>query len=352
MKISPRYILPNLFTAASIFMGILAIFMAHRGLLYHDSKSFITACWYILFSTILDGLDGRVARITNTASKFGVEFDSLADIVAFGVAPAILLYFYVGHEYGRYGVVISGLFVVFGAIRLARFNITTNVETHSFIGLPIPSAAAILCLWILVVEYHKFDVFGILSLLHAHSYIFLILAFIISLLMVSNIRYPSFKKIEWNLKYFILLLIVLAFVVLQPSLSLCIILSVYIIYGILRWIFIVLFKILFKRKLDSHVITDNQNTISQNLILMNTTKKSMSQHEVIESGDSNKYSYQDSKDHFSTPPSLDDAKYSHVIPSNMNNDDFSQHDSMQVQSLENNKTSLITSQKNTNIKDI
>ena len=112
MKISPRYILPNLFTAGSIFLGVMAIFMAHKGLVQADSKAFTTACWYILFSMVLDGLDGRVARLTNTASKFGVEFDSLADIVAFGVAPAVLLYFYVGHDYGRYGVAISGLFVV------------------------------------------------------------------------------------------------------------------------------------------------------------------------------------------------------------------------------------------------
>ncbi|RDU65395.1 CDP-diacylglycerol--serine O-phosphatidyltransferase [Helicobacter didelphidarum] len=251
MKISPRYVLPNLFTAASIFMGILAIFMAYKGLVYDDSKSFTTACWYILFSMVLDGLDGRVARLTNTASKFGVEFDSLADIVAFGVAPAVVLYFYVGHDYGRYGMAISGLFVVLGAIRLARFNITTSVE-NSFIGLPIPSAAAIICLWILVVEYHKLDIFGISNFITEHSYVFLILAFVTSILMVSNIRYPSFKKVKWNLKYFILLLMLLTCVIVQPSLTLCILFSLYILYGILRWFFVVTFKIIFRKKFDTH----------------------------------------------------------------------------------------------------
>lgn len=247
MKISPRYVLPNLFTAGSIFLGIMAIFMAHKGLVQADSKAFTTACWYILFSMVLDGLDGRVARLTNTASRFGVEFDSLADIVAFGVAPAVLLYFYVGYDYGRYGVAISGLFVVLGAIRLARFNITTNVETNSFIGLPIPSAAAILCLWIIVVEQHKVSFFGWIEFLRTHTYVFLVFAFFIAILMVSNIRYPSFKKVQWNLKYFVVLLIALAFVVAQPSLALCIFLSIYIFYGVLRWIFIVLFRIVMRK---------------------------------------------------------------------------------------------------------
>lgn len=248
MKISPRYILPNLFTAGSIFLGVMAIFMAHKGLIQSDSAAFTTSCWYILFSMVLDGLDGRVARLTNTASKFGVEFDSLADIVAFGVAPAVLLYFYVGHDYGRYGVAISGLFVVLGAIRLARFNITTNVETNSFIGLPIPSAAAIICLWIIVVEHKNVSFFGWIDFLRANTYVFLIFAFFIAILMVSNIRYPSFKKMQWNLKYFIVLLIVLAFVVARPSLTLCVLLSAYIIYGVMRWIFIILFRIIMRKK--------------------------------------------------------------------------------------------------------
>ncbi|RDU73708.1 CDP-diacylglycerol--serine O-phosphatidyltransferase [Helicobacter aurati] len=248
MKLNPLYILPNLFTAASIFMGIMAIFMAHKALIADNPKHFIFACWCILFSMILDGLDGRVARLTNTASKFGVEFDSLADVVAFGVAPAVLLYFYVGHEYGRYGIAISGLFVVLGAVRLARFNITTNVETNSFVGLPIPSAAAIICLWILVTEYNEFAVFGLFTFLRTHSYLFLVLAFCIALLMVSNIRYPSFKKFKWNLKYFIVILILLALVIAQTSLTLCAVFSLYMLYGVLRWLFIIVFKILFRKK--------------------------------------------------------------------------------------------------------
>ena len=197
MKISPRYILPNLFTAGSIFLGVMAIFMAHKGLVQADFKAFTTACWYILFSMVLDGLDGRVARLTNTASKFGVEFDFLLILLLLVLPRGAHCDFYVGHDYGRYGVAISGLFVVYlGAIRLARFNITTNVETNSFIGLPIPSAAAIVCLWIIVVEHQKVSFFGWIEFLRTNTYVFLIFAFFIAILMVSNIRYPSFKKVQ------------------------------------------------------------------------------------------------------------------------------------------------------------
>ena len=131
MKFNPLFILPNLFTAGSIFLGILSVIYASKG-------SFEMACWLILASMILDGLDGRVARLTNTASKFGVEFDSLADVVAFGVAPAMLLYFYIGIDYGRLGMCIPAIFVIFGAVRLARFNITTSSEQTFLLVCPFP----------------------------------------------------------------------------------------------------------------------------------------------------------------------------------------------------------------------
>lgn len=233
MNINPLYALPNLFTASSIFLGVVSIIVASNAM-------FEYSCWLIIASMVLDGLDGRVARMTRTTSKFGVEFDSLADVVAFGVAPAMLLYFYIGEEYGRYSVVVSALFVIFGAIRLARFNIaTTESEPNSFIGLPIPSAAALVVLWILVDI--KYGIFGI-----EYSYILLGGTFVLSILMVSNIRYPSFKKIKWNFKSFIILLICLAIAFLQPQEVLSTLMTMYVIYGILRWIFLIS-KMLFKR---------------------------------------------------------------------------------------------------------
>ncbi|MCE3039134.1 CDP-diacylglycerol--serine O-phosphatidyltransferase [Helicobacter anatolicus] len=235
MNMNPLYILPNLFTAGSIFLGIVSIVFASRGV-------FELSCWLILFSMILDGLDGRVARLTNTTSKFGVEFDSLADVVAFGVAPAMLLYFYSGVAYGKYGIVVSALFVIFGAIRLARFNIsTTNAEPSSFIGLPIPSAAIMISLWILLdLQYNILEKWNM-------KYLLLFLMLLLGILMVSNIRYPSFKKTKWNLKIFVILILILGAIYLRPKEVIGALMTLYIFYGIIRWLFVVIIKILFKK---------------------------------------------------------------------------------------------------------
>ena len=146
----------------------------------------IRSYYVILLSLIFDGLDGRVARLTNTCSRFGVEFDSLADIIAFGAAPAMLIYLYVGHEYGRYGVLVSALFVIFGGIRLARLNVMpAQSEPSVFIGVPIPTAATFAA--VLVLLFSKYG--G-----HAHyGWIILVGAMVTALLMVSNIRYPSYN---------------------------------------------------------------------------------------------------------------------------------------------------------------
>ena len=225
MKFNPLFILPNLFTAGSIFLGVLSVIYASKG-------KYEIACWLILISMILDGFDGRVARLTNTASKFGVEFDSLADVVAFGVAPAMLLYFYIGMDYGRLGMCVPAIFVIFGAVRLARFNITSSSEPNFFIGLPIPSAAVILMLWVLIdLKYGFIKAYG-------YEYIMLGGSFIISILMVSNIRYPSFKKIGWNFKSFIAVILLLSIIYIYPQETLCILMSGHVIYGIMRWIVI------------------------------------------------------------------------------------------------------------------
>lgn len=175
------FILPNLFTASSIFVGVISIVEASKG-------HFILASWLVLLALIFDGLDGRIARMTNTTSQFGVEFDSLADIISFGIAPAMLLYFFIGHEFGRFGILVSALYVIFGAIRLARFNISTaKTNSNVFIGLPIPTAAVFVSMWILL--FNKYS-------LQDYSILLLFLALAVAILMVSNFRYPSFKKVQ------------------------------------------------------------------------------------------------------------------------------------------------------------
>ena len=172
-----------------------------------------------------------MARLTNTCSRFGVEFDSLADLVAFGVAPSILLYMYVGHDFARVGIVTASLFVVFGAIRLARFNVmTSQVEPSVFIGVPIPTAAVVIALFILL--FQKYEA------LHSFSYLLLGLSVLVSLLMVSNIRYPSFKKINFTkrnaLRFFVLLLCIAFGIFIYPIEGFALFFIFYILYGLIR----------------------------------------------------------------------------------------------------------------------
>ncbi|MBX7490549.1 CDP-diacylglycerol--serine O-phosphatidyltransferase [Helicobacter turcicus] len=229
MRIDPLYILPNLFTGASIYLGILAISYAFMG-------RFSIACWLVMISLIFDGLDGRVARLTGTTSKFGVEFDSLADVVAFGVAPAMILFFYTGFYYGKFGVVVAGLYVVFGAIRLARFNVTTSSnEPNVFIGLPIPAAAVFIIGWLLFEMYLS----GIYTEYSSGILLFLMIAsLVVSLLMVSNIRYPSFKKMNLEKfsfgKIIVLLMLVLAILFIYPIFTIVTLITLYVCFGPIR----------------------------------------------------------------------------------------------------------------------
>ena len=226
-KMQLMYILPNLFTAASAFLGVISMISSIQG-------NYFKAIIYIILSLILDGLDGRVARLTKTTSKFGVEFDSLADLVAFGVAPAILFYLTVGAKFGRFGALIAAMFVVFGAIRLARFNVTTGTyEPNVFIGLPIPSAAIVSVLWIGIyvdADYYTF--------LEGFEWCFILLEAVLAILMVSNIRYPSFKKMNLKqthvIRILVALVVVFSMLYLYPFESATLVMSVYVLYGIIR----------------------------------------------------------------------------------------------------------------------
>ncbi|ADR34551.1 CDP-diacylglycerol--serine O-phosphatidyltransferase [Sulfuricurvum kujiense DSM 16994] len=228
------YLLPNLFTAAPIFTGFYAISLALQ-------NSFDIAAWFIFLALVFDGLDGRVARMTNTASHFGVEFDSLADIVAFGVAPAFLLYLYVGETYGRIGIVVSALFIIFGAVRLARFNVTTSrIEPSVFIGLPIPTAAIMISIAVLLMERYK-EFYELKVAL-------LPLGIILAILMVSNIRYPSFKKMNFKAFHFIRFLIALIVVAMgifvYPIEALALLAAGYLLYGPIRASFYLLRRLI------------------------------------------------------------------------------------------------------------
>ncbi len=178
------YLLPNMMTMASLLTGFL-------GILWSIEGRFEMAAVAIIVSCVFDGLDGKLARLTNSASDFGVQLDSLVDLVAFGVGPAIMIHQWNTFEFGRLGIMASFLVMACGALRLARFNIQTGkISKRFFIGLPIPAAACTLATFVLFSSYIPE------SIAHLVPRITLGLAFLVSILMVSNVRYASFKDAE------------------------------------------------------------------------------------------------------------------------------------------------------------
>lgn len=176
------YFLPSLFTTAGLFFGFYAIIQATLG-------NFPNAAVAVLIAMIMDGLDGRVARWTNTASDFGKEYDSLVDVIAFGVAPGMIIYFWSLQHLGKAGWLISFGFTAATALRLARFNTMTTKENRYFFGLACPPAAAFIAFW--VWNFHETGFTG--SELVGLS---ALVTLSMSLLMVSRIKYRSFKDLD------------------------------------------------------------------------------------------------------------------------------------------------------------
>lgn len=178
------YLLPNLITSASMFGGFYAIIASLDG-------NFEYAAIAIIISGILDGLDGRIARLMGASSKFGVEYDSLADLIAFGLAPGVLIFAWALRPFGRYGWLAAFLYVVCGALRLARFNVqVTTIESKRFNGLPIPAAAGLVCATVLMFFY-----LGRGEEMVKHITV-LILVYALAFLMISNVHYYSFKELN------------------------------------------------------------------------------------------------------------------------------------------------------------
>jgi CDP-diacylglycerol--serine O-phosphatidyltransferase len=215
VKKDPRkrgiYLLPNILTTANLFCGFYGILASMQG-------GYELSAVLLVAAMILDSLDGRIARMTNTMSKFGAEFDSLADLVTFGVAPAILTYSWALSAYGKWGWLVAFLFVVCGALRLARFNIQIGIiESRVFNGLPIPGAASVIATGIMLYFYlggqGKYHDFSILMATVA-----------LALLMVSNIKYYSFKDLNFFSRKpfmsFVLIVIVLIIVAAEPQITL------------------------------------------------------------------------------------------------------------------------------------
>jgi len=200
------YLLPNLLTTAGLFSGFYAVVSSMNG-------HFISAAVAIFIAMIFDGLDGRVARMTNTQSKFGAEYDSMADMLSFGIAPGIVAYNWALSSFGKFGWLAAFVYVACAALRLARFNTQVGVaDKRYFQGLASPAAAGVIASLIWVGSEYKIN--G-----QEYGLIIGIITIILGLLMVSNFRYNSFKEVDWKGKvnFFVVLLIVLAFVVIASS---------------------------------------------------------------------------------------------------------------------------------------
>ncbi len=201
------YFLPNLFTTASLFCGFYAIIASIQG---RWEKAVIA----ILVAAVMDGLDGRIARLIGAVSTFGVQYDSLADLIAFGAAPAILAFTYALRVFGRWGWLAAFFYLACGALRLARFNIQVKkTDMRFFTGLPIPAAAMTLALSVINSLRWHFP-------FRATCYSLLGLTYILSLFMISTLRYYSFKDIEFAryrpYRMAVLLVLVLVLIMSHP----------------------------------------------------------------------------------------------------------------------------------------
>lgn len=186
-KVAPIYLLPSIITLIATFCGFFAIVSSIAG-------NFFYAAVAILSAMVFDSLDGRIARLTGTASEFGVELDSLSDMVSFGVAPAMVVFNWHLHTYGKLGWLLAFSYCACTALRLARFNIKNSIDNKKFFqGLPCPSAAALVVGYVFIVtSYHWTDkgitVLGALVTLFA------------AISMVSNVPFYSFKEFDFHQK--------------------------------------------------------------------------------------------------------------------------------------------------------
>ena len=240
------YVLPNLFTTGNMFCGFFAITYAIKG-------EFSMAAYAIVAAAVFDMLDGRVARLTHSTSAFGMEYDSLSDLVSFGVAPGLLVYQWALHPFGRGGWLAGFIFCACGALRLARFNVQAKmVERKDFQGLPIPMAAGIIASSVLAFQDLGLDAYK--------SPWILVMTLLLGFVMVSTFRYRSFKELDLRqrlpFKYLVAGVVLFVVIALRPEVMLFVL---FLTYAVLGAIFGIL-KIGLKKRNHSLEITSAEET--------------------------------------------------------------------------------------------
>jgi CDP-diacylglycerol--serine O-phosphatidyltransferase len=226
------YLVPNFVTTLGMLSGFYSVICSVR-------YEFIPAAWAIVIAAVFDMLDGRIARLAKATSSFGVEYDSLADVISFGIAPAILLYTWGLEPYGRAGWLIAFLFLACGALRLARFNVMTEVLSKNFFqGLPIPIAANAVSTFVIFNDMTNWPGWSG----HASTQTFaLCMSLVLSALMISTLPFPSFKELNWKSRAtFGLLLVAMVGTVLliaKPEITFFLLISAYILASLVWYVY-------------------------------------------------------------------------------------------------------------------
>lgn len=218
-----RGFFPGVFTMGNVICGFLSILSSFEG-------NFTTACWFIILAGFLDGLDGRVARLSGSTSQFGVELDSLADFLSFGIAPAVLVHTIKLNALGKWGWVISVVFITAASYRLARYNLLADSEEKKdFLGMPVPLAAFGLVSYI-IFSYYLWD-----RLRYDEILVSMIIGF--AFLMVSQVTYdalPEHFSSKWERIKLAGLIIAAVAVLIDPRLMLFPVIASYILFGLVR----------------------------------------------------------------------------------------------------------------------
>ncbi len=222
LRIWSPFLLPNMLTSLNLIAGYYAIINVLN-------RHYNEAAWAILIAAILDGMDGMAARLTRGTSAFGLEFDSMADLVSFGIAPSLFIYLWVLKPYGRVGWVASFLFMACGVLRLARFNVQSHdVQKYRFLGIPIPAAAAQIVTTYLIISHWRIPS-GTAGVAVAIS------TYLAAFLMISNIPYRSLKSISIKRRHSfyvpVLFILITAIIWIYPHTILWILSTVYILSG-------------------------------------------------------------------------------------------------------------------------
>lgn len=220
------YVLPNLLTTTNMFFGFMSIIFAIRG-------EYTFGSYAIVAAAVFDLLDGRVARLTDTTSAFGAQYDSLCDLISFGMAPALIMYLWALQPFGRVGWLASFVFVACGALRLARFNVQAADEKSYFQGLPIPMAAGIVASSVLCFKDLEMDA--------SRNWLLLFMTFMLGITMVSQFRYKSFKDMNLKKKqpftYLVIGVLIMILVAIRPEVMLFVLFFSYALLGAIMGLF-------------------------------------------------------------------------------------------------------------------